>query len=122
MKKLLTLSGAAIYQDPEKHGVLSPGASRLCMRVLLFITTAVFSILAVGLCMLTWLIFALAPGPLSLGNYLGISAIGMIAVACVAGQWLAWRGYNRKKNNLIVLGMCLSSSPIAVFLMYFISK
>ena len=93
------------------------------MKILLIITTIAFSILAIasayGLFALTVIIFATAQGysqPMSWDAYLVMFLFWMVPVAFVAGQWLAWRGYNLKKTILIVLGMCLSFSPIMVFL------
>ena len=88
------------------------------MKFLLIITTIAFSILAIvsawGFILLT--VFILATTPMSWVDYLWLFIFWMIPVAFVAGQWLAWRGYNLKKTILIVLGMCLSFSPIMVWL------
>ena len=88
------------------------------MKILLIITTIAFSILAIasvwGLIVATVMISATATDPMSWVGYLGL--FWMVPVVFVAGQWLAWRGYNLKKTMLIVLGMCLSFSPIMVLL------
>ena len=95
------------------------------MKILLIITTIAFSILAAasawGLFVLTVFVFGTAPpekrwDDVGWTGWLEFIIFWMIPVAFAGGQWLAWRGYNLKKTILIVLGMCLSFSPIMVFL------
>jgi hypothetical protein len=93
------------------------------MKFSLIITTIAFSVLGIasawGLTGLTVIILAQAQRRWDYVGWtgcLGLFIVWMIPVAFAAGQGLAWRGYTLKKTVLIVLGMCLSFSPLMVWL------